>query len=119
MEDIYYPSKISNGELYKVFSEVPISKDIEKRRWNLFGNILRMHLDSPAMKSLETAFNNVITNRRGRPKHSFLHTLKADVQKISQKNLENIEDLQMLRQIAKDKQSWTKVFTHSIDLDSV
>lgn len=56
-------------------------------------------------------------NRRGRPTKSFLHSLQNDVQKNLQQTLNTSADLEKLRRIAADKQTWIKIFTHSIDLE--
>ena len=45
MAGLYYPNKISNEKLYRLFSEIPISKEKEKRRggivWTRFKNASR------------------------------------------------------------------------------
>ena len=46
--NIFYPNIISNINLYGKTNEIPISLDIIKRRWSLFGHILRQNINIPA-----------------------------------------------------------------------
>jgi hypothetical protein len=44
---IFYPNKISNIGLYNITKQVPISILLIKRRWNLFGHMLRKQDNCP------------------------------------------------------------------------
>ena len=50
---VYYPNTIGNEELYKLTKTRPLSIDITKARWKMFGHVLRMKENTPARKSHE------------------------------------------------------------------
>ena len=115
---VSFPNRISNENLYKLFDESPISREIEKRRWMLFGHVLRMPKDAPAQKSLEVYLNPKLKNRRGRPRITLFSTLQKQVVANLERQLHSLEDLETIRNLAADKQSWKNSFTHSEDIMS-
>jgi hypothetical protein len=50
---IFYPSIISNDDLYKKTQTTPWSKRIRLRRLNWLGHLLRLPTDTPARKALD------------------------------------------------------------------
>ena len=51
-----YPNKISNQNLYIRCDERPISIDILKGRWRLFGHVLRRSDETPAVQAMKFYF---------------------------------------------------------------
>ena len=99
-----------------MFQEKPISSEVEKRRWLLFGHILRMPHDAPAQRSLGVFLNPSLRNRRGRPKITLFSTLVKDVFRNLGMPLKNMEHLKQIRGEANDRQKWIDAFTHSEDV---
>ena len=61
-----FPVKITNKPLYKKCQEKPLSLQILKARWNLFGHILRRDSDIPANKATRAYFIQYGHKLRGR-----------------------------------------------------
>ena len=125
--NIYYPNKISNDKLYEKTKEVPISIDIIKRRWSLFGHILRQNNDIPANKIMLQYFrmseDKQISSDQRYIRTSIvkflnkdLSILRNDEKQIIIKNinniqkykfkLENVKDLNYLKEIAEERKCW-------------
>ena len=49
---VYYPHRIGNIELYRVTGARPLTIDITRSRWKMFGHALRLHKDTPARKAM-------------------------------------------------------------------
>ncbi|KAI8496693.1 hypothetical protein Bbelb_253480 [Branchiostoma belcheri] len=54
----FNPHHISNTKLYKICNSSPLQNEVLRRRWTLFGHILRMPHDSPAQKALNIALTS-------------------------------------------------------------
>eukprot|EP00794_Sanderia_malayensis_P009396 gene9397-10384_t len=64
-----YPTCISNEKLYEVTGEKPISYTMKKRRWELFGHILRRDRNTPASKAMELYFTTMkAKGLKGKPR---------------------------------------------------
>ena len=50
---IRWPQRISNDELYKLCNTEPLSINITRLRWQLFGHILRLHPKTPAQIAMD------------------------------------------------------------------
>ena len=74
-----YPNKISNQNLYKRCEERPNSIDILKGGWRLFGHILRLSDETPAVKAMKFYFERSEKGFRGRPRESIVTTLNKDI----------------------------------------
>ena len=109
MAGIFYPDRISNENLYKMFKEKPLSQDVEKRRWLLFGHVLRMHDETPAKIAIKIALDPSLKRRKGRPVYGFVASLKSDCEKFLQLELSK-ENLGKIKDTAQDKKIWISFF---------
>ncbi|KAI8513174.1 Histone-lysine N-methyltransferase setd1b [Branchiostoma belcheri] len=50
MAGYFHPNHISNSKLYAKCQVPPLQNQVHRRRWSLFGHVLRMPLDSPPQK---------------------------------------------------------------------
>ena len=55
--NVKYPDRMKNDEVYKIAEETPISLQITKSRWKLFGHILRLDEETPAKKAMRYYFS--------------------------------------------------------------
>eukprot|EP01034_Spumella_vulgaris_P022573 gene22573-28706_t len=113
---IYYPKHISNNNLYKITDSRPITTDIVKHRWRLFGHILRSHPDTPANKTMtqyfETRSRTTGENRkrhRGREATSIAVVLRNDLALVGRK-FHAAADLTSLKNIAHRRKEWTTLW---------
>ncbi|KAI8514759.1 E3 ubiquitin-protein ligase ubr1 [Branchiostoma belcheri] len=107
----YYPNCISNSKHYKKCKASPLHNEVHRRRWTLFGHILRMPLDSPAQKALNIALSKKLTPRRGRPRGGLLDCLVDDVKLYFHQNVQTAPYmLKWLREQAADKARWNGTF---------
>jgi hypothetical protein len=53
---IFYPKKIGNEPIYELTKSRPLSIDITKARWKMFGHALRMNENTPARKAMRYFF---------------------------------------------------------------
>ena len=78
--NIKYPNKIRSKHLYKTTKTHPISADIAKQRWKLFGHTLRMDKDTPARKAMKYFFEQTEAEKyRGRKRTTIVTTLNHDI----------------------------------------
>lgn len=116
---VRYPTKITNAKLYEKCQEKPMSMTIKQARWKLFGHILRRDKDIPANKAMEFYFAKKPSDKnfRGHKRTTLPTTLAKDLDKLylhSQRDhtycrhlqLRNSEDLENLRTIAQDRETW-------------
>ena len=84
---VYYPHKISNKKLYEVTNTRPISIDITKARWKMFGHALRMDQKTPARKAMNYYFRapEGIPKFRGRKRATIVTTLNRDIKRTKEK----------------------------------
>ena len=99
-----------------MFDGKPLSHEIDKRRWLFFGHVLRMDETTPAQIAPKSALDTKLKRRRGRPRDCLLSSLQKDVQDILRKQL-NSQTLDQIKDIARDKKRWIKVFTYSEDVE--
>ena len=114
--NIRYPLTIRSKQLYKDTNSHPISADITKARWKLFGHTLRMDKDSPARKAMKYYFEHSDAKKfRGRKRTTIVTTLNRDItltkQKYPQFDLPQIKtelDLHNVRVKATNRILWRK-----------
>ena len=94
-----------------MFDAQPLSKEICKLRWLLFGHVLRMHEKTPAQIALKVSLDPTIKRRQGKPRDSLLSSLKKEVQQCLGSEL-SLNNFDRIKDIACDKKRWIKVFTH-------
>jgi len=104
-----YPGIISNVNLYKRCSCEPLSVRVERSRWRMLGHVLRGPVDGPAYTSLSFAVNSLqMPGRVGRPQTNLFTLIKRD---LSDRNLflNNLNDLNYLRNVAFDRAAWRRM----------
>ena len=106
-----YPSIISNVNLYKGCETEPLSARVQRNRRKMLGHVvvLRGPVDGPAYTSLVFAINSLnMKGRVGRPHSNLFSLIKHD---LNERNLflNNINDLNYLRNIAYDRESWRRM----------
>ena len=120
---IRYPNTISNNKLYEKCSSIPLSERVKKSRWKMFGHILRSPENSPASLALSFAVTGTseISGRRGRHRINLLSLLRKDISRlhmssntlITQKlTLKNTDDIYLLRDLAKHRVEWRKLYNY-------
>lgn len=110
---IRFPRKISNKQLYKKCNEIPISINILKLRWQLFGHILRREQEIPANVAMQFYFTQLRTKKFSGPKRATLPiTLNKDLQYLylnedeeanDRLKLQTMDDLFYFRELAKNR----------------
>ena len=114
--NIHYPNKITSKQLYKITNTQPISPDIAKARWKMFGHVLRMHKDTPARRAMKFYFEERPEKKfRGRKRTTIVTTLNRDIANTRKlcpmfdlPLLRSELDLHNIRVKAKDKKNWKK-----------
>ena len=105
---IKWPVKISNEALYKKCGITePLSVTVGRRRWSLFGHILRLNEESPARKVMKLYFQQRKA-RRGRPINTLPRLLWVEAGKIIK-----VPTLDRLEKIAEDRKGWWE-FTEKV-----
>ena len=110
--NVKYPVRMRNTVVYKESNEQMLSVEIVKSRWKLFGHTLRLHIDTPAQRSMDFFFEESQASRfRGRPRVNLPWKLNDDLIKYSGTNmtLKNAGDLWTLRVLAQDRKEWTNL----------
>ncbi|XP_065058555.1 uncharacterized protein LOC135686281 [Rhopilema esculentum] len=94
----------------------PISIDILKDRWRLFGHILRLSDDTPAVKAMRFYFEGSERGFRGRPRETLVTTLNKDITRARAMersfplpNIKNNGDFEKIRSTAKDRKEWRRL----------
>ena len=105
---------ISNEELYRRCKALPILERVRKARWTMFGHVLRMDDNCPAVLALRYAVASAefLRGRRGRPRCNIFSTLVADLMDHDIP-LKTIDDLESLRMIARDRANWKNMYCRS------
>jgi hypothetical protein len=115
---IYYPHRISNEKLYEVTKTRPLTIDITKARWKMFGHALRMDERTPARKAMKYYFETPenCERFRGRKRATIVTTLNRDIVRTKEYNTNfyiselNTElDLRNVRVKATNRNHWQKL----------
>ena len=115
---IYYPHKISNENLYKITNSRPITIDITKARWKMFGHALRLNEQTPARKAMKYYFQHPqnCERFRGRKRATIVTTLNRDIIRTKTMNnqfyiseLKSELDLRNTRVKATNRNHWIKI----------
>ena len=104
--NITFPVKITNKSLYKKWQEKPLSLQILKARWNLFGHILRRDSDIPANIATRASFIQYGHKLRGRPTTTLPIVLNRDLGLIDHFRLQSTDDLVKITELARDREQW-------------
>ena len=106
----HYPNRISNEGIYKLCGESPISLEVSKRRWSLFGHFLRMPIESPPQKLLNIVFQKNVKGRRGRPRITLITALKQEAQRFLYIDASSPSGLNRIRKKAAQRADWMNAF---------
>ena len=109
---VFYPTHISNKQLYQQCQTAPLSIMILENRWKLFGHILRLPLDSPPQLSM-TQYYRPLKVSKGQPKTSLPVVLNKELLEHAFIKLTTPEDLTWIRTMADDRKGWQQ-FTEVI-----
>ena len=78
--NIKYPAHIGNSEVYKQAREEMLSLEILKKRWKLFGHILRSNIGTPAQKAMNHYFTKSSEKKfSGKPRMTLPSKLNNDI----------------------------------------
>ena len=97
--NIRYPQKISNENLYARTGQTPWSHTIRTRRIRWLGHLLRLPVDSPARKALDTFLNYKSKHPPGARKTTWVDTVKKDLKLLD-------ITLESCFEIAQDRKVW-------------
>ena len=90
----------------RITESEPYSKTIRRRRLNLLGHVMRLHPETPIRAALREAFTPC-KNKPGRPKNTWLHTIKADLQRINiNLRLQDPDSENTLIELTRDRANW-------------
>ena len=112
---VVYPHKIRNAELYKATKSRPLTIDITKARWKMFGHALRLNENTPARKALKWFFQVPVGVKKfkGRKRATIVTTLNRDIQRTKEHNknfllpcLNSELDLRNIRVKALNRKHW-------------
>ncbi|CEG41279.1 uncharacterized protein PHALS_11636 [Plasmopara halstedii] len=111
---VSYPETISNDDLYTRTGAEPLRYHLLKRRWTLFGDILRLSMktpDIPAYRHMEAYFGPSDQPKfRGRRRTTLPEVLDADLRTLPDDyRLRRPADLYLLRCHAQDRKEWKRL----------
>ena len=120
--NIRYPRRISNRPLYRLTGERPISEDIVERRWRYLGHAL-CQVNTPPCQAMNFYMSPKTTGGfPGRPRTTIVTTISEDLKNLDKKTtfwrvndikkLENLSDLQKLRNVAIVRENWKLLSNH-------
>ena len=107
--------KIKNERLYELCNCGPISKDVARYRWNMFGHTLRMDKDAPARKAMYFFFESFYNSKkfRGRPRTTLVSVLNDDIKAaknvVKLPALDSLQGLENMRWLAEDRTLWKTI----------
>jgi hypothetical protein len=121
---IVYPHVIDNVTLYTASNTRPITLDIIRNRWNLFGKVLRLPANAPAKRYTAVYFASTAPKYRG-PPTTIASVLNSDLkQRLAvtpspeypcPSALRTIMQLQALIPIAGNSESWARLVSSITD----
>ena len=83
---VVYPHRISCKKLYKVTKSTPLSVQITKMRWKMFGHCLRMDENTPARRAMTYYFQPTNeTKFKGQKRATIITTLNRDIRRTKDK----------------------------------
>ncbi|XP_065189571.1 uncharacterized protein LOC135820187 [Sycon ciliatum] len=104
-----WPQKIATTALYDRCKAEPISRIITRARWRLFGHILRLPSDAPAVLSMVSYFQCDDHKWRGRPRITLPVKLDDDLHRAACGQLQSLEDLERLSDVAAVRSEWRQL----------
>ena len=122
---IKWKQKITNKNLYEMSNAKPLSYEIARQRWKLFGHILRIHKETPAQRSMKYYFENHenLKKFQGRQRETIVTTLDRDIEMayglnaemMKIRKLRSYRDIETLQEMAADRCGWRKIVTLIIE----
>jgi hypothetical protein len=119
---VYYPSRISNANLYKKCNMKELEPIIRNARWRMFGHTLRMNDDIPAKRATIRFFDSDTEKFLGRPRHTLPRVIDKDLERAAAqpnqhparklglpKQLKTIDDLRKLESLASVRSKWNNI----------
>lgn len=113
---IHHPKHITNKKLHEITNTEPVSNQIHKLRWKLFGHILRGNANTPAMQMLTRYYEMAEVHKSppGQPAATIATVLNTDIyyghirspQDVPIARLKDCNDLRTLKTIAADRRKW-------------
>ena len=94
-----WDDKIRNEDLYKLTSQVPITKQIQRKRLQWFGHMIRMDENRIAKKI--NFWQPIGKGKRGRKKKSWQDMIEEDAEELR-------VGIEYLQSIAQDRRKWLK-----------
>ena len=104
-----WPQKIATTALYDRCKAELISRIITRARWRLFGHILRLPSDAPAVLSMVSYFQCDDHKWRGRPRITLPVKLDDDLHRAACRRLQSLEDLERLSDVAAVRSEWRQL----------
>ena len=104
---ITWPETINNKAFYSRCQDKPLRLLVKRSRWRLFGHILRMPVDTPAVSAMTNCFH--VRNEKkwkGRPRMTLPLKLHDDLAHVRQGTFKSIQDLVKLTSLAGDRNTW-------------
>ncbi len=113
---VKYPTIMRNKAVYRLSNAKPISVDITKSRWKMFGHVLRMNENTPARLAMRFYFQVTGHKKfRGRPRTTIVTTINRDIKRTRKKfphfDIKPIKtelDLRNVRVKATNRKHWQK-----------
>ena len=99
IEGLRWYDKITNEELRERTRQIPVERELRKRRWRWIGHTLRRPTGSIARQAL--FWNPQGKRSRGRPRQTWRRELEADMKRIG-KTWKELEGM------ARERKSWKK-----------
>ena len=113
---VKYPTTMSNKAVYRLSKARPLSVEITKSRWKMFGHVLRMNENSPARLAMKFYFKETDDKKfRGRKRTTIVTTINRDIERTREKYPDfdikpiNTElDLRNVRVKSTNRRHWQK-----------
>ena len=117
---VKYPTTMRNKAVYEQAKAKPLSVDITKARWKMFGHILRMNEKTPARLAMKYYFKVPVGAKkyRGRKRTTIVNTINRDIERTQKFNtnfdikpIKSELDLRNVRVKATNRKHWQKRVT--------
>ena len=117
---VKYPTTMRNAAVYEQSKSKPISVEITRARWKMFGHMLRMKENTPPRIAMKWYFQRPIGAKkyRGRKRTTIVTTINRDIERTRISNpdfdikpLKSELDLRNIRVKATNRKHWQKRVT--------
>ena len=117
LRKVFNDANKHNKQLYEESNERPISLDMKENRWKAFGHMLRLDEKAPCQQAMKYYFTVPENAKRysGRKRLTLPIILDQDIKTtmkrhpITVTSFENLQDLNRLKEIAKDRKCWRRL----------